>query len=309
MNNEYKIPDITVSGNTYEEAYAEAMSQLGVPEDALEVDTLSQAHDDTLPGAEPLPGVTLRFRVKQDVLLAHAKRHLKQMLELVGVPGKVEAMMRRRGLTLNIIAGEDGALVIGRNGQNLEALQYLVNRMTVKGGRELAPIIVDSEGYREKHYSRLEDLARRTTKKVMRFQREIALEPMPAGDRKIIHLALREVRGVHTISRGEDAERHVVITPVEGEPPPRGVIRGRVSQPQREGRGNFDRGGREHGGREGGGREGGGREGGQGRGRRRGKGRGRQGGPRNDQRPPRRETQAGQPPPPPPPEPPKSEFE
>jgi spoIIIJ-associated protein len=223
--------EITVSGNTYDEAYAEGMNQLGVSKDAIEVEELSSAHDDILPGAEPLPGVTLRFRVREDVLLEEARRHLQNMLSLIGTKCTVEILARRRGPTLNIVAGEDGSLVIGKNGQNLDALQYLVNRITVKSNRDLAPIMVDSEGYREKRISKLEEVARRTAQRVMRSGREMALEPMPASERKIIHLAVRDMKGVHSISRGEEGERRVVITPAQGEAPPPNVIRGRVSRP------------------------------------------------------------------------------
>ncbi|AXA37477.1 MAG: hypothetical protein KatS3mg130_0067 [Candidatus Sumerlaea sp.] len=227
MNDELKIPDLTISANTYEEAVAEGMRQLGVPADAVEIEQLEEAHDDTLPGAEPLPGVTVRFRIKMDVLLDHAKRHLERILELMGIEAHVEALTKRRGLTLNIISKGDGSLIIGKNGQNLDALQYVLNRIVMKGGREIVPLIVDSENYRERHYTKLEELARRTAKRVVRTGREIALKPMPPSDRKIIHLALRGFRGVHTISRGEEGNRRVVITPEQGAPPPKGVIRGR----------------------------------------------------------------------------------
>ncbi len=227
MSTELRIPDITISANTYEEAVAEGMKQLGVPQEAVEIETLEDAHEDTLPGAEPLPGVTVRFRLKPEVLLEHARRHVERIMELLGVEAKVEGAMTQRGLVVNVSSPTDGSLIIGKGGQNIDALQFLVNRMVIRSGRELVPILVDSEGYRERHYSQLEQLARRTARKVIRFKKEIALKPMPPADRKVIHLALREFRGVHTISRGEEGNRRVVITPAEGTLPPRGVIRGR----------------------------------------------------------------------------------
>ena len=235
--------ELTVSGNTREEAYAEGLAQLGVPREAVEVEELSSAHDDILPGAEPLPGVTLRFRVREDVLLKQAKRHLEKILELIGTGCTVEVLNRRRGPTLNILAGEDGSLVIGKNGQNLDALQYLINRMTVKSNRELAPIIVDSEGYHEKRLLKLEETAQRTAKKVLRSGREIALEPMPASNRKVIHIAIKEIRGVHGVSRGEENDRRVVISPAKGEAPPPNVFRGRPGRTEERGNQDNQRGG------------------------------------------------------------------
>lgn len=227
MAEELRIPDVTVSASTYEEALAEGFRQLGLPREAVEIEKLEQAHEDTLPGAEPLPGVTVRFRVKPEVVLEHARRHVERILELIGVQAHVEGKITRRGLSVNITSPSDGSLIIGRGGQNLDALQFLVTRMVMRSGREIVPLLVDSEGYRERHFSELERLAVRTAKKVLRFKREQALKPMPPADRKIIHLTLRDFRGVHTISRGEEGNRRVVITPADGPAPPRGVMRGR----------------------------------------------------------------------------------
>ena len=221
--------EITISGNTYEEAYKEGMEQLGLREDVVEVVELSHALDDLLPGAEPLPGVTLRFRVQEEALLAQAKAHLVRILELMGLNARVESLHRKRGLTLNILTEEDGSLIIGKTGQNLDAFQYLINRMTTRSTRELAPILVDSEDYREKRLAKLEELARNTARRVMRTGREAALEPMSASERKAIHMIVKELRGVHSISRGENEVRHIVITPAEGEGPPANVFRGRPS--------------------------------------------------------------------------------
>jgi len=227
MTEELKIPELHISANTYEEAVAEGMRQLGVPSDAVEIELLHEAHEDTLPGAEPLPGVTVRLRVKPEVLLEHARRHVERILELMGVEAKVEGSITRRGLVVNIISPTDNSLIIGRGGQNMDALQFLINRMIMKAGREVVPILVDAEGYRERRYAQLEDIARRAAKKAIRFKREVALKPMPPSDRKVIHLTLREFRGVHTISRGEEGNRRVVVMPAEGVAPPRGVRRGR----------------------------------------------------------------------------------
>ena len=218
--------EITVSGNTKEEALEQGLLQLGVELDLVEVEELSSTHDDTLPGAEPLPGVTLRLRVKTDNLARKAREHLDKILKLIGIDAHIELLNRKRGPTLNILAGEDGALIIGKSGQTLEALQVLINRMVVRSGRDIAPIIVDSENYREKRISRLEDIAHRTADRVLRQRKEVALEPMSAGERKIVHMTLKDMRGIHTISRGEDMLRHVVVCPAAGEAPSSGGVQG-----------------------------------------------------------------------------------
>ncbi len=206
---------IDISADTTEEAYEEGLRQLGVPPDAIEMQVLSAAHEDTLPGAEPLPGVTVRLIVNEEMLTTTARDHLKKMLELMGVKATIEVLRRRGGVVLNIHAGDDDSLVIGKSGQNLEALQIVINRMVVHGGRDLLPIYVDCEDYMEKRLSRLESMARNSVKRAIRDSIEVPLEIMTAFERKIVHNVLKETRGIHTLSRGEGAERHIVIIPDE----------------------------------------------------------------------------------------------
>lgn len=207
---------IDISADTPEEALEQGLYQLGIPREAVEMTVLSSAHDDTLPGAEPLPGVTVRLTVDEDYILKTAKSHLAKVLELMGVKSRVELLRRRGGIVLNIHAGDDDSLVIGKNGQNLEALQVVVNRMVVHGGRDLLPIYVDCENYMEKRLSRLESMAQRSLKRAIREGVEVPLEPMTPFERKIVHNSIKEHRGVHTVSRGEGAERHIVIVPDDG---------------------------------------------------------------------------------------------
>lgn len=198
--------EIRVSGDTYEAALEEGLQQLGIPAEAVEISRLEDEHEDTLPGAAPLAGTTLRLRVKDDVLLSKAREHLKRILQLIGVENpQIEVRNRRGGVTLNIVAAQDGPLIIGRNGQNLEALQVLINRMVVHGGRDLVmPFAVDSEGYRERRLTRLEQTAERAARQALRENREVELEPMSASERRIVHTHVKTIRGVHTISRGRD---------------------------------------------------------------------------------------------------------
>ncbi len=206
---------IDISADTIEEAYEEGFRQLGIPSDAIRMEVLSAAHEDTLPGVDPLPGVTVRLVVNEDMLLSSARDHLKQMLVLMGVKASIEVLRRRGGVVLNIHAGDDDSLVIGKSGQNLEALQIVINRMVVHGGRDLLPIYVDCEDYMEKRLTRLESAARHSVKRAVRDSVEVPLEIMTAFERKIVHNVLKETRGIHTLSRGEGAERHIVIIPDE----------------------------------------------------------------------------------------------
>lgn len=206
---------IDISADTPEAALQDGLQQLGIPREAVEMQVLSSAHDDILPGAEPLPGVTVRLTVKPDVLVSAARQHLLRILEIMGVNAQLEVLQRRGGYVFNIHAGGDDSLIIGKNGQNLEALQICLNRMVVHGGRDLVPLFVDCENYMEKRLSRLESIARRSARRAQRDNAEVALEPMTPFERKIVHNTLKEVRGIHTLSRGEGPQRHIVILPDE----------------------------------------------------------------------------------------------
>ncbi len=208
--------EITVSGNTYEEALENGLQILGLGADMVDVEQVDHSDEDLLPNALPLEGVTLKLRPRMVDIVDNAKEHLETILKLMGIKAQVEVLNRPRGTVLNILGGDDDALIIGKQGQNLDALQYLVNRMATKGGGhgEAQPVMVDTEGYYEKHYKKLEDLAVRAAKRILRDERvmEVAFPPMPAGDRRMIHMILREMHGIHTISRGEGNMRHIVVT-------------------------------------------------------------------------------------------------
>lgn len=207
---------LDISADTPEDAIAEGLRQLGVKPEAVRTEVLNSTHEDTLPGAEPLPGVTVRLIVDQEYLVKSARQHLTKILEILGVKAKLEVLRRRGGVVFNIHAGQDGSLVIGKNGQNLEALQICVNRMVIHGGRDLFPIYVDCENYMEKRLSRLEGNAQRSARRATREGVEVPLQPMTPFERKIVHNTLKEIRGVHTVSRGEGQDRHIVIVPDEG---------------------------------------------------------------------------------------------
>ncbi len=204
---------IDISADTPEEALEDGLRQLGIAREDVDMQVLSSAHDDTLPGAEPLPGVTVRLTVKEDVLVGKARQHLLKILEIMGINAQLEVLRRRGGYVLNIHAGEDDSLIIGKNGQNLEALQVCVNRMVVHGGRDLFPIFVDCENYMDKRLERLERLAQRCARQAERQGVEVPLEPMTPFERKIVHNAIKDFRKVHTVSRGEGRDRHIVVVP------------------------------------------------------------------------------------------------
>jgi spoIIIJ-associated protein len=128
----------------------------------------------------------------------------------------------RQGETsrLNVVAGEAdrdslGSL-IGRKGERLSALQHLVNLLLSRKTGEWTRVLVDVEDYRGRRERQLQELAQRAAERVNETGRMIQLEPMPALERRWVHLALREIPGVTTQSIGEEPNRRIVVLPAEG---------------------------------------------------------------------------------------------
>ncbi len=138
---------------------------------------------------------------------------LKRILDAFGIAAEIEEYEGdEREIILDIVGG-DVAVLIGRHGRSLEALQVLVSAITNKRLGFRYPVIVDVEGYRHRRRQKLEEMAGRTADRVARQGTPIRLRPMNAYERRIIHVALRNDRRVSTSSEGEDPFRAVVVMP------------------------------------------------------------------------------------------------
>jgi spoIIIJ-associated protein len=115
-------------------------------------------------------------------------------------------------ITLDV-TGEDLGILIGRRGQTLAALQHMVRLIVAHQVKARVPIVIDVEGYKQRRYSALQALARRVAEQVKERKKPFTLEPMPAYERRIIHLALAEDPDVITESTGVGEVRKVVIMP------------------------------------------------------------------------------------------------
>lgn len=111
------------------------------------------------------------------------------------------------------LEGSDVAILIGKHGQTLDALQYLISIAANKGYEKTRRVILDAEGYRQRHKESLEKIAREYAKGVKERGQEAELEPQSARDRRIIHMALADDPDVYTYSEGAGDNRHVVISP------------------------------------------------------------------------------------------------
>lgn len=113
------------------------------------------------------------------------------------------------------ITGDDLAVLIGRHGKTLDALQFLISAITTRTMGFRYPVVVDVEGYKSRQREKLENLAYSAAHRARTQHRSIKLRPMTPYERRIIHITLRDEDGVETASEGEGSARHVVVIPTE----------------------------------------------------------------------------------------------
>jgi spoIIIJ-associated protein len=147
---------------------------------------------------------------------------LERVVSGIGVDARVSFRTEEDALVATL-AGDDLGRAIGRHGQTIDALQYLVNAIVQH--EELPdrmPVVVDAGGYRARRQAALDALATRTAREVTASGEAVELEPMSAVERKIVHVRLKDFPGVQTRSAGTEPNRYVVIEPGDpaGEPPP-----------------------------------------------------------------------------------------
>jgi len=188
-----------------------------VPED--EYPEFASAEFDSIPDSEPIPKrpeATVPTQ-EQESYLAEASRVLKEILQRIPVESEVEASVMEGAIYLDIKADGSG-LLIGKKGQTLDALQFLVNKIV---NRENAPgekieIVVDTENYRLRKRENLREIALKMSQKAKKTLKPAALSPMPPQERRIIHLILAEDKEVYTKSYGEGSLRRIVVYPRRG---------------------------------------------------------------------------------------------
>jgi spoIIIJ-associated protein len=142
-----------------------------------------------------------------------AQEVLQEMLRLMGVEATVEITMGSETSKLNV-KGDDLGVLIGRRGEKLASLQHLVNLIVAKREGQWHRIAVDVENYRGRREEQLRDVADRAAKRVAQSGKIIQLEPMPAVERRIVHMALVENPRVRTQSVGVEPNRRIVVLPV-----------------------------------------------------------------------------------------------
>jgi spoIIIJ-associated protein len=138
---------------------------------------------------------------------------LSRFTDALGVDARIDLREDEETVTATFVAADAG-LLIGRHGQTIDAVQYLLNAISHRRGEEpRREVVVDAAGYRERRRATLESMALRTAEQVCATGAAVELEPMTAVERKVVHLVLKEHAGVETRSEGTEPNRYVVVVP------------------------------------------------------------------------------------------------
>lgn len=201
---------IEVSAKTVNDAIIEACQKLGVASDKLEHEVLEEGSAGFL-GIGEKPAV-IKAWVKCSVG-DDAKKFLKDVFAAMDMIVAVDVQYNEEEKSMDIeLNGDDMGVLIGKRGQTLDSLQYLVSLVVNKNVEEYIRVKVDTENYRERRKETLENLARNIAYKVKRNKRPVSLEPMNPYERRIIHSALQNDKYVTTHSEGDEPFRRVVVT-------------------------------------------------------------------------------------------------
>lgn len=248
---------IEIIAPTIEEAVEKGLSDLGLPQDAVEVEILDagsrglfglgsrQARVRLIVRGAPAPenappivaiesvqetydrevaapaAQAMLSPTEEDDVLRVARETVNDLLEQMKVHAQVFAAYGepddpKGRIPVQVdVRGDDLNILIGKRSETLNALQYITNLIVCKELQRSVSVIIDVEGYRLRRASQLRQLARRMAEQAIKTGRRQALEPMPANERRIIHIELRDHEGVTTESVGEDPHRKVTIIPKE----------------------------------------------------------------------------------------------
>ncbi|MBD5394580.1 MAG: protein jag [Lachnospiraceae bacterium] len=201
---------IEFSAKTVDDAITEACQKLTVPSDKLEYIVIEEGTSGFLGiGAKP---AIIKARTKSTVD-EKAKDFLKDIFEAMDMTVVVDVKYNEESRNIDIeLSGDEMGVLIGKRGQTLDSLQYLVSLVVNKDTEDYIRVKVDTEDYRKRRKETLENLAKNIAYKVKRTKRSVSLEPMNPYERRIIHSALQNDRYVTTHSEGEEPFRRVVVT-------------------------------------------------------------------------------------------------
>ena len=206
--------EVIIQAKTVEAAIEKGAAELGVAIDKVKTEVLQEPKKGFFGIGEVQAKVKVSYTVEPTEL---ALNFLKSLTENMGMDVVIRVEDGEDGEKNISLDGEDAGDLIGYHGETLDALQYLTNLAANKKSdetddRDYTKIHLDVENYREKRAETLRTLARRMANKVLKYKRNVTLEPMTPNERRIIHSEIQKIEGVTTHSIGTDTERRVVIS-------------------------------------------------------------------------------------------------
>jgi len=201
---------IEVSAKTVDDAITDALVKLGTTSDKIEYEVIEKGSTGFL-GFNSKPAI-IRVRKKYS-MKESVKEFLDGVFQSMHMEVEIEMEFDEEEDTLEIeLKGDDMGVLIGKRGQTLDSLQYLTSLVANKGSEKYIRVKMDTENYRKRRKTTLENLAKNIAYKVKRTRKSVTLEPMNPYERRIIHSALQNDKFVCTHSEGEEPYRKVVIT-------------------------------------------------------------------------------------------------
>jgi spoIIIJ-associated protein len=198
-----------ITAKTVDEALTNAMLELDTTIDNIEYEVIERETS----GFLGMFGKSAKIKVKIKVTMENnAKRFLDDVFHAMGINATCEVLFDKENATIEInIDGDEMGVLIGKRGQTLDSLQYLVSLVINKNSENYIKVKLDTENYRARRKETLENLAKNIAFKVKRTRKPVSLEPMNPYERRIIHSALQNDKFVETYSEGEEPYRKVVI--------------------------------------------------------------------------------------------------
>mgnify|MGYP000088117576 CR=1 FL=1 len=208
------MKSIEVIARTVEDAINDGLAKLGATRDEVEITVLEEGNKGLfgiIGSKQAKVRLTMKVTTKYKSLVA--KEYLEKLLQHMNVRADIRVEVLDQENIRIALYGDQLGLLIGRRGQTLDAIQYLVTMVANREGGNWVRVILDVEGYRSRREITLKSLAQRLAAKAAESGRRVALDPMTALERRIIHMELQNHPDVETHSEGREPYRRVIIVP------------------------------------------------------------------------------------------------
>ena len=199
----------TYEGKNIEELTLQALKELNVKEDEM----LTEVKEETV-GLLRKKKYTLNIVLKSDVL-EYSKKLLKEIVEGMGIKDVIIESQRKDNYIKLTLHSSDNSILIGRDGRTLSSLQNLIRTSVSNQIGIYVNIILDVENYKIKKEHNIERLAKKLAKEVLRTKEPITMDSMNSYERRLVHNALSNFKGITSDSEGEEPNRRIVIKPIE----------------------------------------------------------------------------------------------